>query len=171
VPYSGKPAKQGRPHLSWRRGGEPHWNPVLFHDQARSRVLLYFKVGWNIKSWETFVTESTDDGGTWSEPVELVPGDHGGRGPVKNKLIVLADGATHSLAWIRVKVALPSRDLVCHTRAWPPERRGTGMTAQALGWHPPAWRRAAGGRSWIAPQTAGRRGIGRRMCWPQRTWV
>jgi predicted neuraminidase len=92
VPYAANPIREGRPRLSWRRGGEPHWNPVLFHDQERSRVLLYFKVGWTIKKWETFVTESTDDGRTWSEPVELVPGDHGGRGPVKNKLIVLADG-------------------------------------------------------------------------------
>jgi predicted neuraminidase len=33
-----------------------------------------------------------DHGTTWSEPKELIAGDHGGRGPVKNKNIVLADG-------------------------------------------------------------------------------
>ena len=38
------------------------------------------------------VTESTDGGLTWSEPVELIPGDVGGRGPVKNKPIILHDG-------------------------------------------------------------------------------
>jgi predicted neuraminidase len=35
---------------------------------------------------------SQDNGTTWSAPKELVPGDKGGRGPVKNKLIVLSNG-------------------------------------------------------------------------------
>ena len=33
-----------------------------------------------------------DNGETWSEAKELVPGDRGGRGPVKNKSIVLSNG-------------------------------------------------------------------------------
>lgn len=36
--------------------------------------------------------ESEDEGHTFSEPQELVPGDIGGRGPVKNKPIRLSDG-------------------------------------------------------------------------------
>ncbi len=35
---------------------------------------------------------STDNGATWSAAKELVPGDKGGRGPVRNKPIILSDG-------------------------------------------------------------------------------
>ena len=35
---------------------------------------------------------SRDGGETWSTPSELIRGDKGGRGPVKNKPIVLNDG-------------------------------------------------------------------------------
>ena len=34
---------------------------------------------------------SSDSGESWSEERELVPGDFGGRGPVKNKCLVLKD--------------------------------------------------------------------------------
>jgi predicted neuraminidase len=121
VPYAGK-VRPDRPQLAWRAGGEPHWNPVLFHDDARRRVLLFFKVGWSIERWETFVSESLDDGGTWREPRELVPGDHGGRGPVKNKLTVLADGNSSTpphCSWVRGIVthqpALRLSEPVCGT--------------------------------------------------------
>ena len=70
---------------------EPHWNPVLFR-APNGTVYLYFKVGKEIKRWETWVKTSTDNGQTWSEATELVPGDRGGRGPVRNKPIVLSDG-------------------------------------------------------------------------------
>lgn len=40
----------------------------------------------------TWYMESEDEGHTFSEPQELVPGDIGGRGPVKNKPIRLSDG-------------------------------------------------------------------------------
>ncbi len=70
---------------------DPHWNPVLF--QAPSgQVILYFKVGKTIPKWETWVMTSDDNGETWSEAYELVAGDHGGRGPVRNKPIILSDG-------------------------------------------------------------------------------
>lgn len=68
-----------------------HWNPVLFRD-ARSGIHLFFKVGPEIPYWKTYWITSTDDGNTWSEATELVPGDQGGRGPVKNKPILLPDG-------------------------------------------------------------------------------
>lgn len=70
---------------------EPHWNPVLFA-APDGRLILYFKVGKEIPEWETWVTVSEDEGKTWSEPTELVPGDKGGRGPVKNKPIILSNG-------------------------------------------------------------------------------
>lgn len=70
---------------------DAHWNPVLF--QAPSgEVILYFKVGKTIPKWETWVITSNDHGHTWSEAYELVPGDQGGRGPVRNKPIILSDG-------------------------------------------------------------------------------
>ena len=69
-----------------------HWNPVLFRDPTGS-IHLFFKVGATIEQWETWVMMSADEGATWSVPRELAPGDRGGRGPVKNKPIVLASGA------------------------------------------------------------------------------
>ncbi len=71
---------------------DAHWNPVLqVTDQGK--VILYFKVGKVIPTWETWVQTSEDGGETWSAATELVPGDKGGRGPVKDKLIVLKDGS------------------------------------------------------------------------------
>lgn len=69
----------------------PCWNPVLFLDGEK--LLLFYKVGKEIPSWQTFVKESADFGATWSTERELVCGDFGGRGPVKNKCIRLKDGA------------------------------------------------------------------------------
>ncbi|MDF2644948.1 MAG: hypothetical protein K0Q73_753 [Paenibacillus sp.] len=69
----------------------PHWNPVLFRSND-SILFLYYKVGTSIAEWETMVIRSTDNGYTWTPPVPLVEGDKGGRGPVKNKPIVLHDG-------------------------------------------------------------------------------
>lgn len=80
-----------------------HWNPVLFRDPKRG-VYLFFKAGADIPQWSTYWMHSAD-GVTWSEPKELVAGDKGGRGPVKNPPIVLSDGAwlapasTESKAW------------------------------------------------------------------------
>jgi predicted neuraminidase len=70
---------------------EAHWNPVLFATAPES-LHLHFKVGSAIASWETWCADSEDGGRTWSRPRELVPGDRGGRGAVKNKPIALADG-------------------------------------------------------------------------------
>lgn len=71
---------------------ESHWNPVLFRTDS-GEINLYFKSGSKISDWVTWVMRSNDEGSTWSQPEELVPGDcSGGRGPVKNKPITLADG-------------------------------------------------------------------------------
>ncbi len=71
----------------------PHWNPVLLK-MPDGKIALFFKFGKSIELvWKTYVTYSEDNGNTWSEPKELVEGDTtGGRGPVKNKAIYLADG-------------------------------------------------------------------------------
>ncbi|KRE32316.1 sialidase family protein [Paenibacillus sp. Soil724D2] len=73
------------------QGDVPHWNPVLFRTN-KGILFLYYKVGTNIAEWETMVIRSTDNGHTWTSPLPLVEGDKGGRGPVKNKPIVLHDG-------------------------------------------------------------------------------
>lgn len=70
--------------------GVPQWNPVLFQDDGR--IHLFYKIGHTIPAWKTMVIMSDDGGRTWSAPRELVSGDRGGRGPVKNKPIRLADG-------------------------------------------------------------------------------
>lgn len=70
----------------------PHWNPVLFNPGG-DRLILFYKRGRTIARWQTWWMESADHGRTWSKPEALVPGDFGGRGPVKNKPIVLSDGS------------------------------------------------------------------------------
>ena len=73
-------------------GADANWNPVLFYREDGT-LLLFYKQGQQIASWRTLVMESADDGVSWSEPAELVPGDvSGGRGPVRNKPIRLASG-------------------------------------------------------------------------------
>ena len=89
----GAERKEGRwspPRLLAKVRQSPHWNPVLFADAGR--VHLFFKVGDEIPDWETWVITSEDGGQSWRAPRELVPGDRGGRGPVKNKPILLANG-------------------------------------------------------------------------------
>lgn len=62
-----------------------HWNPVLFADA--DRLMLFYKKNKPISQWYTMFRESRDGGKRWSAPKELVGGDLGGRGPVKNKPI------------------------------------------------------------------------------------
>jgi len=90
----GAERREGRwspPRLLAKVRSSPHWNPVLFADPA-GRLHLFFKVGDEIPQWETWRMTSEDGGRTWCAPRELVPGDRGGRGPVKNKPILLASG-------------------------------------------------------------------------------
>ncbi len=69
----------------------PHWNPVLIN--FGTHIRLYYKVGKEIPYWVTKYTETYDGGKTWTQPKELVEGDTiGGRGPVRNKSIILSDG-------------------------------------------------------------------------------
>ena len=66
----------------------PHWNPVLF--SLGDRLFLYYKKGKTIPGWQTFYRIFENN--AWSEEAELVPGDKGGRGPVKNKPVKLRNG-------------------------------------------------------------------------------
>ncbi len=61
-----------------------HWNPVLAeHD---SRIWLFFKRGFRIDEWVTYVSHSSDDGRTWTTPTVLLAGRQaGGRGPVRHR--------------------------------------------------------------------------------------
>ncbi len=68
----------------------PHWNPVLYYTVS-GQLQLYYKVGKKVKNWWTRFICSEDHGRTWSSPIDLVPGDIGGRGPVRCKPILLAD--------------------------------------------------------------------------------
>ncbi len=79
-----------KPYAAAQQADLPHWNPVL---QAEGdRVDLYYKVGTPIPRWYTRRVRSEDGGRTWSAPQELVPGDIGGRGPVRNKMLRLRSG-------------------------------------------------------------------------------
>lgn len=68
-----------------------HWNPVLFRLQD-DEIMMFYKLGKEISRWQTMVVKSRDGGMTWSSPCEMVQGDYGGRGPVRNKPIRLSNG-------------------------------------------------------------------------------
>lgn len=87
----GKPGNWSAPKEISKIREDAHWNPVLAQSPD-GKVVLFFKVGKKIPSWETWYVTSEDNGKTWSEAKELVAGDKGGRGPVKNKPIILSDG-------------------------------------------------------------------------------
>jgi predicted neuraminidase len=82
--------KWGKPERLAKVDDTPHWNPTLFRDES-GKIHLFFKIGKEIPYWQTYWMHS-DDGITWTKPAELVPGDHGGRGPVRSKPIILSDG-------------------------------------------------------------------------------
>ena len=83
---------------------EAHWNPVLFRVDEK-KIIIFYKVGNEISKWRTMYRVSEDNGETFGEEKELVPGDQGGRGPVRNKPIrlksgrILAPGSTDQGIW------------------------------------------------------------------------
>ncbi len=87
----GKPGTWSSPREVAKIREDPHWNPVLFQSEE-GEVFLFFKVGKEIDDWETWFKTSTDGGESWTDAQELVAGDQGGRGPVRNKPIILSDG-------------------------------------------------------------------------------
>lgn len=78
------------------------WNPVLFN-APDGRIFLYYKVGENEDEWYTKFILSDSNGISWTEPKELIPGDIGGRGPVKNKPIALRNGTWLAPASVEFK--------------------------------------------------------------------
>lgn len=88
---AGRPGQWSPPVEIAKVREDPHWNPVFFKTD-KGKLILFFKVGRSIDLWETWFMTSNDNGTTWTEAQELVPGDRGGRGPVKNKMIILSDG-------------------------------------------------------------------------------
>ena len=79
------------PVLTARDAEAPHWNPVIYQ-RDDGVILLFYKVGKSIKKWSTHVRTSRDNGATWSDCRELVPGDIS-RGPVRCKVLTLSNGA------------------------------------------------------------------------------
>lgn len=75
----------GIQHKSLRH---PCWNPVL-HQPKAGPLLLFYKCGPNPREWWGMLTESLDNGKTWSWPRRLPTGIDG---PVKNKPVELKDG-------------------------------------------------------------------------------
>ncbi|MEH7438065.1 sialidase family protein [Neobacillus drentensis] len=71
--------------------GFPLWNPVL-HLEGNT-LYLFYKIGSTVHNWISKFSISEDWGMTWSEGRELVEGETEQRGPVRNKLIVLSNGA------------------------------------------------------------------------------
>ena len=68
----------------------PTWNPVLFQAPHGGPLFLFYKVGPKPAAWWGMVKTSTDGGVTWSAARRLPDGI---LGPIKNKPVILADGA------------------------------------------------------------------------------
>lgn len=140
-------------------GDEAHWNPVLF--VAGGSVYLFFKVGPSPRTWRTYWMRRPAGGGDWSAPAELVPGDVGGRGPVKNKPIELADGT-----WLAPASVETARSWDCYAdrsedcgRSWRPSplvpRRRRDFPGLGI-IQPSLWQAADGRVHMLARSTAGR---------------
>lgn len=68
----------------------PTWNPVLFQAPNSGPLILFYKVGPSPSTWWGMRITSLDGGRTWSKPERLPDGI---LGPIKNKPVVLPDGA------------------------------------------------------------------------------
>lgn len=82
-----------------------HWNPVLF--AFDEKIYLYYKIGKKPSSWTTYYRYSSD-GENWSEEKLFAEGKLTGRGPTKNKPIVLSNGeilAPASIEYYRTRHA------------------------------------------------------------------
>jgi predicted neuraminidase len=127
-------------------GDTAHWNPVLFRD-ADDVLHLFFKIGAEIATWQTYWMHSRNDGVHWSDPAELVPGDRGGRGPVRAKPIIVADGAWLAGASIEHSGWTPFADR-SHDRGHTWQRSADWSVAPGLidagAIQPVLWERASG---------------------------
>jgi predicted neuraminidase len=84
-----KEGKWSEPFEMVREPNIATYNPVLFF--ARDGTLwLYYRFGPSPQTWTSGRVSSRDRGQTWSQPEHLPAGVHG---PIKNKPLVLKDGA------------------------------------------------------------------------------
>lgn len=72
-------------------GDMPHWNAVPYVDG--NRIYLFYRKGPSVPEWMPYLCYSDDNGYTWSEGKRIFEDDNTPRGPVRNKLIVGADGS------------------------------------------------------------------------------
>lgn len=133
--------------------GVPHWNPVLA--QRKGRIWLFYKVGFAIAQWRTWARRSEDGGRSWGPQTELVPGDVGGRGPVKNQPIDLADGSWLAGASTEQGAWLPMGDVsdddgATWSRCPVPAPQGVGLIQPTL------WQDRAGKVHMLLRSNAGR---------------
>jgi len=70
---------------------EPPGNPVLCRTPD-GRVMLYIRMGVRGVTGRTWLSESTDEGQTWTTPIALQGSDDFDPGPVRHAPVVLADG-------------------------------------------------------------------------------
>jgi len=84
--------KWEKPQVAAKISDEAHWNPVLF--KAGGLTRLFFKVGKEIETWETWFADYDEVKDGWTEPRRLCSGEDGagGRGPVRSRPIILANG-------------------------------------------------------------------------------
>lgn len=80
----------GTPVCIVHEDGMPHWNPVLL--PREDHIDLMYKRGKTIAGWQTYRLRLDGEGTPIGAPDALVPGDTGGRGPVKNKCLRLKNG-------------------------------------------------------------------------------
>ncbi len=108
-----------------------HYNPVLFsyHD----RLYLYYKIGTSSSSWKTYY-RYTSDGINWSEEKLLIENDQKGRGPVKNKPIVLSNGTILAPCSYEYKNWFPKSfvDISTDMINWTPSKQIRGAIAVML---------------------------------------
>ena len=89
----------------------PHWNPVLL--PRGDGADLFFKFGTTIPGWKTMRVHIGANGQPTDEIRELVPGDVGGRGPVRNKCLTLRDGRLLAPASVETKEPFLWKDTPC----------------------------------------------------------
>ncbi len=94
-----------------------HWNPVLFVYQ--NEIYLYYKIGLKPSNWTTYFRKSSD-GVNWSNEATF-DNNGSGRGPSKNKPILLSNGevlAPVSIEYYKIRHAQCFVDISTDMTNW-----------------------------------------------------